>query len=1155
MKVEFFLDYLVAQQHLNPTQKGQIIQQLQISQKPLSHLLIQERFLSPEVLRQCIQEFQKIPTPAKNFQPPSPPPPQNLLAPILETEEHAEETGAPTKPFQTGDSLPIFDELESLSRSTKKIKIPMPSPSQSAPPSKQETEEDQGEEDEATIAFKNHPQQQNLGTQSRLEELNLLQEKKFEQDRYTSIEILGQGGMGVVELVRDQILGREVALKKIKMEESSLQNLGTKQQMMLWRFHREAEITALLEHPNIVPLYDLQRKHSGQFYFTMRKVEGKTLSEILREKREHTSNSYDENKLLSIFLKVCDALSYAHSRSVIHRDLKPDNIMVGKFGEVYVMDWGIAKKLAEKDEFQENFPTLKSSPEEYYKTIGGMGTPGYMAPEQAENAGTAKIQSDIFSLGIMLRQCYVLYSPMEELKRQRALLKAKSEVKDMASKKQVPSDIQAIFDKATQQQWSKRYLSVEDMASDIERYQNNARVSVREYRFFEIIWKWVSRNWKSVLVATTIFLMFVGFISYLQWYQYQEKQERLQEKRERYNELFKKSQNAETEARATSILGEQIKHLLKSLNYLNLVLSQNQEDPDAERNKFRISQELVRLACQTEDYQLADYLAFDLESLRSLPKQEIEALKTQIEINKNQITLEHLARLDYWINRLQKENLEKDIQDMAIFEISKMPEKEIFQRLLQILEESNTYFLGQERTLLKNEYYKVMIAALGHLGNEEAAKPILNTLTQLSQKYGKLPKNPETESAFMVTLSYALLHSKAKGIEKEYYQLRKVMGMNGLFWKQTRSIYREILLINQKTEEENDIENDTNETPVSKNQNEHIQALLRKAKDLYYLNDYQAAENIYTQALQLSYHPAILEERGKTRAVQNNISGALEDFNSAIQMGYHSPNIYKERARIKSSQKDFQGAIQDYNETIRLDPNFARAYGERGQSKFFLGNMTGALEDINKSIELEPQRYLNYIYRGDLKKAQQNFQGALEDYSEAIRLAPNESDGYFLRGVLKVMLRQYDEAIEDLNIVIQYRKEYYPAYHQRGVAKAEKGNLQESLLDLLEAHRIQPMDPAPVHTLAVCYQKLGQRDESLLVLENFLKKQKHPQIVELWGELLTRQATQFYREKNLKEAKESLLRLVKYSSEKSPKYLQAQKMLQEIEKALQESSK
>ena len=162
--------------------------------------------------------------------------------------------------------------------------------------------------------------------------------------RYKHVSDFAQGGMGRILLVHDQQLRRSVALKELLPHSppSGPQGEGAPHKYpasSAARFLQEARLTGQLEHPSIVPVYELGRRQDGTLYYTMRLVKGKTLSEALRE-----CHSLSERLgLLSNFLDLCQAIAYAHSRGVIHRDIKPENVVVGDFGETVVLDWGLAK--------------------------------------------------------------------------------------------------------------------------------------------------------------------------------------------------------------------------------------------------------------------------------------------------------------------------------------------------------------------------------------------------------------------------------------------------------------------------------------------------------------------------------------------------------------------------------------------------------------------------------------------------------------------------------------------------------------------------------------------------------------------------------------------------------------------------------------------
>lgn len=226
--------------------------------------------------------------------------------------------------------------------------------------------------------------------------------------------ILAKGGMGAILSARDNSIQRTVAVKVIltgaEASEEHIQRLVT-----------EARITGQLEHPSIVPLHELGVTADGVVYYTMRLVEGVTLSEVLeniRLKDQATIAKYPLRTLLTVFQKICDAVAFAHSRGVVHRDLKPDNIMLGEFGEVFVMDWGLAKRVRGESELETTQLTTANLGElhtDSFKTLSGQvkGTPRYMAPEQAEGrVEDIDERTDIYALGAILYTILTLHPPV-----------------------------------------------------------------------------------------------------------------------------------------------------------------------------------------------------------------------------------------------------------------------------------------------------------------------------------------------------------------------------------------------------------------------------------------------------------------------------------------------------------------------------------------------------------------------------------------------------------------------------------------------------------------------------------------------------------------------------------------------------------------------
>ncbi len=228
------------------------------------------------------------------------------------------------------------------------------------------------------------------------------------------LEKIARGGMGDVLKGRDVELGRDVAVKVLREDRRDQIELGQ-------RFLEEARIAGRLQHPGVVPVYSLGWLPDGRPYFTMKLVKGRTLAELMTERKEL---GQDRPRFLAVFEQVCQTLAYAHSKGVIHRDLKPSNIMVGAFGEVQVMDWGLAKVLprdgatageasdppaADVSVIQTPRGEASDTGEEGSETRAGsvLGTPSYMAPEQARGeVEDVDRRSDVFGLGAIL--CEVL---------------------------------------------------------------------------------------------------------------------------------------------------------------------------------------------------------------------------------------------------------------------------------------------------------------------------------------------------------------------------------------------------------------------------------------------------------------------------------------------------------------------------------------------------------------------------------------------------------------------------------------------------------------------------------------------------------------------------------------------------------------------------
>ncbi|HEY4121104.1 MAG TPA: serine/threonine-protein kinase [Byssovorax sp.] len=226
--------------------------------------------------------------------------------------------------------------------------------------------------------------------------------------RYSAGELLGEGGMGEVRLSMDRRIGRAVAMKVMRPESSREAKLRA-------RFLFEAKVQGQLEHPSIVPVYDLGVRPDGAPFFTMKRVHGRTLHDVLKALAAGdpaTQQHFTRHKLLTAFQSACLAVEFAHQRGVVHRDLKPANLMLGSLGELSILDWGLAKvtrgdrAITPSPEAEAALEAARDSEETAVGEI--LGTPGYMSPEQAAGGAHVDARSDVFALGAMLYEILTL---------------------------------------------------------------------------------------------------------------------------------------------------------------------------------------------------------------------------------------------------------------------------------------------------------------------------------------------------------------------------------------------------------------------------------------------------------------------------------------------------------------------------------------------------------------------------------------------------------------------------------------------------------------------------------------------------------------------------------------------------------------------------
>jgi eukaryotic-like serine/threonine-protein kinase len=314
--------------------------------------------------------------------------------------------------------------------------------------------------------------------------------------RYTVLRVIGRGGMGTVYVARDETLGREVAFK---VSNAPVSGSGLDE-----RLRREARVLATLDHPGIAPVHDAGVLADGRLFYVMKLVRGVTLE-------RHARNLDTESLKLSVFERIVDTVAFAHARGIVHRDLKPSNVMVGSFGEVLVLDWGVAKVLAEPDDLpaedsSTGADSISGDASEPTRAGTLIGTPGFMAPEQA--AGEVTLigpATDVFALGALL--FWLLTSelpPADDLTRASRVLRDR----------RVSRRLRAIVTRCLAARAADRYENAGEIAADLVRYRGGQAVAAypetvleRAGRFF--------MTYRTFILIVAAYIIMRAIVAYI----------------------------------------------------------------------------------------------------------------------------------------------------------------------------------------------------------------------------------------------------------------------------------------------------------------------------------------------------------------------------------------------------------------------------------------------------------------------------------------------------------------------------------------------------------------------------------------------------------------------------------------------------------------
>ncbi len=923
--------------------------------------------------------------------------------------------------------------------------------------------------------------------------------------RHGVVGVLGEGGMGSVLAVVDPLLGRETAAKVIR---------GEADESARTMFMREALITAQLEHPGIVPLYDVGELAPGTPYFTMRKIVGTDL-----ETRLESAPPLAE--VLPIFLKVCEAVAFAHSRGIIHRDLKPANVMTGEFGEVYVCDWGLAKRLGESEPDRVDRAPVSDAGglvEGVSRTLDGtiLGTPGYMPPEQAHGRiHELDLTSDVFSLGAVLYHVLAGVAPYagktvwDILEQACAAQWVPPSVR--APGRHVPWELEVIVAKAMAPAREDRYASVLAMKADVEAYLAGRLVGAARYGALAAARKWLARNpavWRSALVLALVAASVLGW----RWREHR-----------RAVAVAKGAVRAadparwvaaarevpldpnplarvRPDARELSRLGESIAALQEGSRALSELARLTPEDAQVKSARFAVLTALGRLAEVRGEDAMAE-LAYAQAATLGVDDPAAHAMAAAAVRAKGALLAHRRVRIHARLDEARAGSLAGErAMSLAVLELASFRERQTVEELAAVLDQGS-------RDLVRAA---VPVLVATDPGNEAALAlatrrwlvaaewPTTAAETHLLDLACDRLAQGSIESSRVVRSGAERLGDRqiaelGAGAPERALELACVV--LGLLDDARGAVEPLVRVIHAHADERRAVPAGLALAHLAQRSPEALAALFgivgigRSPSRLTMTGPFwvQVKPVLELAGLRSSEvgttsppGPAPTEvesvaayiTRAMAKEAVGDVAGARAVYEEATARHPTSGTLHLNLGAVRHQAGDLEGAIAAFTRALELDPRDADALSNRGSARKARGDRAGALEDYNRALEIRPAFAIVLNNRGNLHFDSGNVAAAIADFTRAIELDAQYVEPRSNRGRAYLDLGEYDLATTDLDFVIAHNPRHGAAHYNRGRVRFHQGRWDECIAD---ASRALELDPRIAMAYLLRGQAQGQR--------------------------------------------------------------------------------
>jgi serine/threonine-protein kinase len=852
-----------------------------------------------------------------------------------------------------------------------------------------------------------------------------------ETSRYQRQHLHAQGGTGQVWQARDRQLGRDIALKELLPEYEDEPTLRR-------RFLVEAQITGQLEHPGIVPVYELiQPPGEGSPCYTMRLVRGgRELSEVVWEyhqkRRAGQAGAVELRDLLQAFVSICGTLAYAHARGVVHRDLKGGNLILGPFGEVIVLDWGLARVLGQKDEAVAEPPVRLEDGGDATEAGHVLGTLAYMAPEQARGeVDRIDRRTDVFGLGAVLyeiltgRPPYTSAEPDKDQRKLDLLCQAHkgAVVPPRRVAPWVPRPLEAVCLKALAKEPEDRYATALELGEEVKRWLAGELVRAWPEPWAVRAWRRVKR--RPLLATGMLVALLVGGAAwgYIEWRQSMRlatEREKARQRGRQVAEMLGQIEAGRAEARTAS------SPRARSLTAQMLATAQEAdallaEDGAEEGQRQRVRELVAELQQEERDRQMLARLeearyrgapiwkqghfnwagsdaawaaAFRWYGIdvQKLPAEEATRL-----MRSRAIRVELAAALDFWAALARAEGQVRRFRDLA-------------------------------RAVDDDPGRNRVRDALGR--NDRQALEKLATPARIRS----LP------AATLVLLGASLRNAGAH--EAALRVLR-----------QAQRRYPDDVAVN----------------------NELGGALLARHPPLP-----EEAIRFFSVSLALRPDSAwAFTNLGEALREKGQLDEAIAHHRRALvlQPNFGSALIHLGGALIE--KKELDEAITHLRKAVELQPNRPAAHNNLGLALEGKDQLTEAITHFRKAIASNPTFAEGHTNLGDALRKKGHAGEAIKHLRKASELQPNDARFHYNLAIALLEQRRAGEAVEHLRTAIKLRPNLAQAHHTLGLTLRDKGELNAAIEHLRKTIELQPNDPAAHNNLGLALYTKGQRDEAI----------------------------------------------------------------------------